>query len=357
MTIAPFSCTYSPQLPELLQMLNCSIALTTYQAGKLILISPLDDNRFSILPRSFDKPMGFDIQGNRMVMACKNEVMVFVNSVELAEHYPNKPNTYDSLWMPRITFHTGMVDLHDISIGKDVIWAINTSFSCLCQINGSYSFTPVWKPPFITDLVSEDRCHLNGMVMVDGVPKYVTMLGTTDTYQGWRGQITNGGILMDVVNNEIILRNLPMPHSPMIYKGDLYMLLSASGEVIKVDVTKKRYEVIKQMDGFCRGMDIFGDYMFIGMSKLRQNSSTFAKLPFAGRADAAGIKIVHLPTRAYIGEIVFQTSVDEIYGVKVLPGSIRPNVLNTVNPVYKYALAIPDNTFWANSNPDNDDHN
>jgi hypothetical protein len=40
--LAPFSCTYSPQIPELLQKLNCSLAITTYQAGKVIFISPKD---------------------------------------------------------------------------------------------------------------------------------------------------------------------------------------------------------------------------------------------------------------------------------------------------------------------------
>jgi len=346
-SLAPFSCRYSPQLPELLMKLDCSIALTTYQAGKLVLISPADENRFTMLPRSFNKPMGFEVSGNRMILATRDEVLVFENSEDLAVHYPNKPNTYDSLWLPRITFHTGQLDIHDIAIGKDVIWAVNTSFSCLCQVNGSYNFIPVWKPPFITELVSEDRCHLNGLVMMDGMPKYVTMLGNTNTLQGWRNNITQGGILMDVTTNEIILENLPMPHSPTMYKGELYLLLSATGEIVKVNIPGKSYEVIRRLDGFCRGMDIFGDYMFVGMSKLRKNSSTFAKLSFAEKANSSGIKIIHLPTGAFVGELTYETTVDEIYGLKILAGTIRPNVLNTINPIHKYALAIPGDTYWA----------
>ncbi len=347
--LGPFSANFSPQLPELLLALNCSIALTTYQAGKLVLISPTPDKeRLTTLPRSFNKPMGIAIDGDRMAVASKDEVILLENSRELATHYPNKQNTYDSLWLPRVTYFTGQVDMHDIAFGNDGVYAVNTSFSCVCKVDGNFNFKPVWKPVFIDNLVSEDRCHLNGMVMLDGKPKYVTALGTTNTAQGWRDTIVSGGVLIDVDTNEIVLNGLAMPHSPRIHDGELYMLLSASGEMVKVDVANKSLERVKKFDGFCRGLSIYNDYAFIGFSKLRKNSSTFAKLPFSDRANFAGVKVIHLPTQAEVGEIVYQTSVDEIYEVEILPNMIRPNVLNTINEVHKYALAIPGTTFWAN---------
>lgn len=347
--IAPFSASYTPQLPELLLALNCTIALTTYQAGKLVLISPNPDKeRLTTLPRTFQKPMGIAVQGDKMALASKDEVIILENSRELAVHYPNKQDTYDSLWLPRVTFYTGQVDMHDIAFGSDGIYAINTSFSCLCKVDGNFNFKPLWQPPFIDKLASEDRCHLNGLVMVDGKPKFVTALGSTNTPQGWRDEIVDGGILMDVETNEIILRGLAMPHSPRIYNGELYLLLSASGEFIKVNVVEKSYEVVKKFDGFCRGLSIHNDYAFIGFSKLRKNSSTFAKLPFSDKANYAGIKVIHLPTKAEVGEIIYQTSVEEIYEVEILPNMIRPNILNTINEVHKFSLSIPGSTFWAN---------
>ncbi len=283
-----------------------------------------------------------------MVLASKDEVILFENSRDLAVHYPNKKNTYDSLWLPRVTFYTGQVDMHDIAFGSDGIYAINTSFSCLCKVDGNFNFKPIWQPPFIDKLVSEDRCHLNGLVMLEGKPKYVTALGKTNTPQGWRENIVGGGILMDIDTNQIILDGLAMPHSPTIYNNELYLLLSASGEFVKVNVAEKSYEVIKKFDGFCRGLSIYNDYAFIGFSKLRKNSSTFAKLSFSDKANFAGIKIIHLPTNAEVGEIKYQTSVDEIYELKILPNMIRPNILNTINNIHKFSLAIPGNTYWAN---------
>jgi uncharacterized protein (TIGR03032 family) len=345
----PFASSYTPQLPELLLALNCSIALTTYQAGKLVTISPNPDGeKLTTLPRSFHKPMGIAIDGDKMAIASKDEVIVLQNSKELAEYYPNKQNTYDSLFVPRITYYTGQVDMHDIAFGSDGLYAINSYFSCLCKVDGNFNFTPIWQPPFITQLISEDRCHLNGLVMVDGKPKYVTALGTTNTHQGWRDNIVGGGILMDVTTNDVILKGLAMPHSPRMYNNELYVLLSASGEFVKVDVAKKSYQVIKKFDGFCRGLSIYKDYAFIGFSKLRKNSSTFSKLPFSDKANFAGIKIIHLPTQAEVGEITYQSTVDEIYEVLVLQDTIRPNILNTINDIHKYALAIPNQTFWAN---------
>lgn len=346
--LPPFSCTYSPQLPKLLSDLRISLAISTYQAGKLVFISPRDENSLTLLPRTFQKPMGFDLKGDKMVMACEDEIILFDNVPELAVNYPNKPATYDALFVPHATFYSGRVDMHDVKFGREDIFAVNTSFSCLCKITGHHNFIPVWQPGFIDALASEDRCHLNGLALENEQPKYVTALGTSNTPQGWRGNITSGGVLIDVVNNVTVLDALSMPHSPQFYNKELYLLLSAKGQLVKVDVANETYEVVKALEGFCRGMDIIGDYAFIGLSKLRKNSSTFAQLDFSDQAVTAGIKVIHLPTKALVGEIVFKTSIDEIYEIKVMPGALRPNILNTINPVHKFSLSIPSATFWAN---------
>jgi len=346
--LSPFSARFSPQVPELLNKLNCSIALSTYQAGKVVIISPHPDNEhLTTLPRTFQKPMGIAIKDDRMAISLKDEVIVFQNSRELATFYPNKQNTYDSLWLPRTTYYTGLVDLHDIDFGDDGIYAINTSFSCICKIDGEFNFTPVWKPPFINEIIPGDLCHLNGMVVLNGKPKYVTALGTTNTPQGWKENIVHGGVLMDVEKNEIILNGLSMPHSPKIYNNELYLLMSASGEFIKVNLETKSYQTLKKFEGFCRGLSFYKDFAFIGFSKLRKNSSTFAKLSFSDKANFSGIKIIHMPTNAEVGEIIYETSVDEIYEVIVLENMIRPNILNTIDDVHKLSLATPSTTYWA----------
>ena len=344
----PFSCTFSPNLPELLRQLGCTIALSTYQAGKVVFLSAKNDDKLVQLPRHFAKPMGIALHGNKMAIACLDEVLVLVNSPQLAAHYPKSPNTYDAMYMPRASYFTGQIDIHDLDYGvNDQLFAVNTSFSCIIKIDDNYSFTPVWQPSFITNLASEDRCHLNGMALQNGMPKYVTAFHDTDTPQGWRERVADGGIVIDVESSEIIARDLPMPHSPRLFEGELFLLLSATGELVKLEKNSGKYQRVTQLNGFVRGLCKHGDYVFIGHSKLRQNSSTFAKLKFAEQATTAGVSVVHLPTGALVGEIRYQSSVDEIYDVQVLPNCMAPGILNTEKPEYKLGLSTPEATYWS----------
>ena len=84
----------------------------------------------------------------------------------------------------------------------DELWVVNTRFSCLCTLDRTASFTPRWRPPFVSVLEPTDRCHLNGLGMVDGRPRYVTALGRTDAPGGWRPEKASGGIVMDIASGE-----------------------------------------------------------------------------------------------------------------------------------------------------------
>jgi uncharacterized protein (TIGR03032 family) len=347
----PFQCTYSPEVPELLLKLNCSLVISTYQAGKVIFLSPKNNEAIIQLPRTFSKPMGIAVDTNhsssKIAIACKDEIIVFANSPELGHHYPSKPNTYDAFYVPRLTYHNGNIDLHDLLWGNDRLFAVNTLFSCIATFDDTYNFTPYWAPPFISKLVSEDRCHLNGMIMIDGKPRYATCFSTSDTFQGWRDVVTSGGILIDIEKNEIIAEKLPMPHSPRMINGEMYLLLSATSELVRININKGDYEVIAKLNGFVRGFAHCGEYCFIGLSQLRKSSKTFSKLEIAGKPMNTGISIVHLPSGKISGEIIYNSSVEEIYDVHVLPGILRPNILNTIRPEYKMGLSIPGSTFWS----------
>jgi len=330
--------------------LNCSIVISTYQAGKLIFLSPRDENSLIQLPRTFEKPMGVahDEKKDKLALACKDEIIVFSNSKELAFHYPKSPNIYDALYMPRVTYHTGPLDIHDLSFGADgSLYAVNTLFSCIIKINDDYNFSPYWTPPFIDEIVSEDRCHLNGMAMQTGIPKFATSFNQGNSFQSWRENITTTGVVFDIETNEVVAGNLPMPHTPRLFNNDLYVLLSATGELVKINLNNGKYDVIVKLDGFVRGMSLYRDYLFIGLSKLRKNSSTFGKLDFAEKAKYSGIMVIHLPTGSIAGKITYLTSVDEIYDVHILADKIRPNILNTITPDHKSGLMTPKATFWA----------
>lgn len=347
MSVSPFTCSFTPNFPKLLQQLQCSLIITTYQAGKVIFISPNEAGRLTQLPRTFRKPMGIALQKNKMGIAIKDEVIVLTNVPSLAAQYPKKPSVYDGFFVPRATYYTGQVDIHDLDWGKEGLWAVNTSFSCLSLIDDNFSFTPKWQPHFITKLASEDRCHLNGMALQNGEPMYVTALGKGDVHQSWRDNIVKGGVLMHVPSNEIVLDHLAMPHSPRWYQDQLYLLLSASGELVKVDVQTGKYEVILPLKAFVRGMSIHQDFAFIGMSKLRKESKTFQKLQGVHQMDVAGVIVVHLPSAKVVAMLQYQNSVEEIYDIQILPHFKRPNILNTEMDDHRLSLSTPQASFWA----------
>lgn len=346
--LTPFSCTYTPQLPEILNRMGCTLVISTFQAGKVVLISPKNDEFLVQLPRNFRKPMGVAIENDKMAVATLNEVVILKNSKNLAKTYPNKPDTYDQIWIPRATYYTGYVDIHDLHFGKDnKLWAVNTSFSCLCSIDDNNSFTPEWKPHFISTLQPNDKCHLNGLAMIDGKPKYITGLGKGDSPQSWRENIVKGGILMDIASNEIICEGLAMPHTPRWYDGKLYCLLSAAQKLICIDPESGKYDDVAHIPGFVRGMSRLGDYVFIATSKLRKNSSTFKHLEIAEKANEATVVIVHLPTGSIQGKLMYKMSVDEIYDIQILPNAIRPNILNPYLDWHHRALQAPGLEYWG----------
>lgn len=345
--LPPFLCQYSPSFPALLQQLGCSLALSTYQAGKVVFVSPLNEQRLVQLPRSFPKAMGISLREGKLAIALKDAVQVFRNSPELAKSYPRKPQVYDALFMPRATYYTGQVDLHDVHWGADKLWAVNTSFSALCVVDDDYSFRPVWKPAFISKLASEDRCHLNGLAMRNDMPAYVSALGDGDTPQSWRDSITTGGVVMDIEKNQIVARGLPMPHSPRLYDGKLLVLCSASGELRLIEPEKEQSTVLFQADYFMRGMAKQGDYLFIGTSRIRKSSKTFGKLPMAKKAQHAGVIALHLPSLKIVAQFWYENSVDEIYDVQVLPNIQRPNIISTDMEEHRMGLLLPKRTFWG----------
>ena len=217
--------------------------------------------------------------------------------------------------------------MHDLVWGNDGLWGVNTLFSCLVLANDTLSFEPRWFPSFITESVGEDRCHINGLALEAGRPRYVTALGESNTEKGWRRYKVSGGILIDVEKNEIILRNLSMPHSPRIYDETLYFLLSSTGELARTTLDTGSFEIIAQLPGFARGMARHQNYLFIGLSRLRKSSPTFADLPIAQSSLFSGFVVLDLQSERIVSTFKYEHGCEEIYDIQIIPAVQRPGIL------------------------------
>ena len=163
---------HTSNFPDLLRHFNITLAVTTYQAGKLILLRPEGD-KLNTHFRSFSRPMGMAVNREHFHVGCRREIYKYVNIPEVADKIES-PKQHDAVYVRRSMHTTGEIDIHEMAYGNEGLWFINTRFSTLCTLHENFSFVPRWKPEFITRLVPEDRCHLNGLCMENGVPRYVT---------------------------------------------------------------------------------------------------------------------------------------------------------------------------------------
>lgn len=346
-TLPPFSCTATPGFVEVLADLNCALALSTYQAGKVVFIGR-DGDRLTQLPRQFDKPMGLACASGRLAVATRGETVVLADAPMLADAYAGRSGVYDALYVPRASYFTGEVDLHDMAWIGDALWGVVTRFSCLARIDDRHSFVPAWKPPFVSALTPDDRCHLNGMAVAGGAVRYVTALGRSDTPFGWRPGKATGGVLLRCPDGEPVLDGLCMPHSPRLIDGALYLLDSGTGRLLRVDAAAGSADTVAELPGFARGLAALGRILFVGLSRLRDRRS-FGNLPLEARAGSllCGVAAVDRLSGRIVGVLRYLNACEEIYDVAVLPGCRRPALMGVADDGHRAALALPGQAFWS----------
>ncbi len=339
-----FNFTQSDSFGPLLQQLGVSLVVTTYQANKLIVLREKHGG-LSILVRTFERPMGVAVDATRIALGTRDQVWHFRNAADLAPQVEPR-GTYDACFVPRSSHVTGDIGVHEVcwaGAKADELWLVNTRFSCLCTLHPDYSFVPRWQPPFISALAAEDRCHLNGLAIVDGEPRYVTALGQTDTRGGWRTDKARGGCVMSVPDGRVIADGMCMPHSPRWHDDALWLLNSGTGTLERVDpTTGMRHVVITELPGFARGLGIVGPYAFIGLSKIRETSAMDG-VPLAERRAElkSGVTVVHLRTGRVVATVDFETAVEEVFDVQVLAGNCFPEVLGFQKETIQNTFVVP----------------
>ena len=319
----------SPGLGKWLVDERVSLAFTTYQAGKLFLVGTHDDGRLSVFERTFNRCMGLWSDGQTLWMSSLYQLWRFENAAEPGQD----ADGYDRVYLPQVGFVTGDLDIHDVVVEDQgrVVFA-NTLFSCLATTSETHSFSPLWRPPFISEELPEDRCHLNGVALRDGRVRYVSCISRTDVIEGWREQRQKGGCVIDVDSGTPTVEDLSMPHSPRFHDDYLWLLESGSGYLGYVDPSGGEFVRVAFCPGYLRGLAFQGRFAVVGLSKPRVNR-TFSGLDLdqnLEKHDArprCGLAIIDLEERRIAHWLWIEGIVRELYDVVVLPGVRRPRVV------------------------------
>lgn len=335
-----FRSVYTNGFPRLLAQLGASLLVSTYQSGRLIAVRA-DGGSLNTHFRSFPSPMGIAVGPHVLALGTQRHVWEYRNQPEVGLKLQPR-GKHDACFLPRKSHVTGDIRVHELAFAEGGLWIVNTRFSCLAALDGEHSFVPRWRPPFITALSADDRCHLNGLAVVDGKVRFVTALGATDAPQGWREAKANGGILIDVPTGEIVARGLSMPHSPRWHAGRLWVLESGKGEIGTVDLATGRVDPVAQLPGFTRGLAFAGPYAFVGLSQVRE-SNVFGGLPLTERLKEklCGVWVVDVRTGETAAFLRFEGLVQEIFDVQLLPGIRYPEIAEPDSDLIAGAFALP----------------
>jgi uncharacterized protein (TIGR03032 family) len=312
---------HSPSFLDVLSQLRCSLLVSTYQAGKLAAIG-VADGRIHFSFHNFDQAMGVAVSPTRVAVGSRGQIWELDNQRDLARRM-EPAGTIDDGYFSRRAHVTGGIHCHELAWGAGgELWIVNTLFSCLATLHADYSFVPRWRPPFITALAGEDRCHLNGLAIDAGQPRFVTVMSETDAPAGWRPQKETGGCVLEVPSGDVVTRGLAMPHSPRWIHGRLWVLNSGYGSLETVDLATGRRETAVTLPGYTRGLAFCGQYAFIGLSRIRE-SAIFGGVPIAQHREQlkCGVGVVEWTTGQAVASLEFETGIEEIFDVQVIPQS------------------------------------
>jgi uncharacterized protein (TIGR03032 family) len=316
-------CTHSESLPSLLTELGLSVLISTYQTGHLVVVAARQ-GRLVLTFHQFERAMGIAVKPGCIAVCTRNEVWFLREASDIAAKLEPR-GYYDTCFLARTAHFTDDIRAHESAWVGNEFWVVNTLFSCLAALHPHYSFAPRWRPPFVTAFVPEDRCHLNGMAVVNGQPRYVTALAETDHQEGWRAVKSTGGCLIDVPSGHVVARGLALPHSPRVRGGSVFVLHSGHGRLDTVDASTGRLESVAELPGVARGLAIHGEFAFVGLSKARP---TLEAVPIVNRRDdlKCGLYAVDLRTGRLAGHLEFCSGVEEVFDVQVLPGICFPYI-------------------------------
>lgn len=337
----PFTLGMTPKVGQFLYAENISVIVSSYKSNQVFAFGAQDNGNLACFPSQFDRPMALALSPRQECLeiwvGCQSHLVrcCAAPSVynEATDQESGGGGNFTATLVPRQLHATGAHDVHGIYpfIPNSPLY-ISTLFSALCQLDTTKpeeNAHVLWKPSFVSELRAEDRCHVNGVCWVrcaDGMQAhYATCLSEADAFDGWRNHRIQGGVVVDMRTNEIIVRGLSMPHSPSWHKEKLWLLNSGTGELGYIDFDTRSFVSKIFIPGFLRGLQFHGRYAIVGAS-LSRHAERFQDLELGKTLEkkkisaTCGVYFVDMASWTITHLIEFTGGVQEIYDVLLVPG-------------------------------------
>jgi uncharacterized protein (TIGR03032 family) len=302
--------TLESDFAALLRDLGVSVLVATGDAGHVAVLGPYEAS-----VAVFDGPLALAYADGWLGIATALELLQY-------QDVPVARLGHDRCFLPRRAHATGRIEASDLAWCDGELWAVSSRFSCLCVRDDHASFCPMWRPPFLSAIAADDRCHLSGLAVRDGRPAFVTAFGTTDTPGGWRAHPA-GGVVLEVPSGQVVASGLHQPRSPRWYAGQLWLLESETGRLGRVE--QNRFVSVTRLDGAVRGLDFADRFAFVGLS----------------RPAGAGVAAVDLRTGQVVGTAALGDSAYEVTAVAVVSGAQGTVIVNNDAALLADAFVLP----------------
>ena len=225
----PLRAAHTPNFPALFRQLGQSLLVTTYQAGKLVMVRDEGDHLNSHY-RAFPAPMGLALANGGSKLAIGTTIQVWEFRDVPRRRPPLETNgTHDACYLPRSSHVTGNVLIHEMAYGAGEHSGSSTPASLawprstVSRANraGGRRPSPSWN---------------RRIAATSTAWPWWTASRSTSPRWAKRTKWLAGGptrpgaaCLMDVDSNAILCRGLSMPHSPRWYGGRLWVCESGWG--------------------------------------------------------------------------------------------------------------------------------
>src|SRR3954468_12988140 len=140
-----YQCTSN--FAPILAHLGVSLAVSTYQAGKLVVLGT-ETGSLSLGFHNFQRAMGIALADDRMAVGTRDQIWLLRSAPQIAPHLEDT-TAYDGCFLTRSCWFTGEIQSHEMAWIGSELWVVNTLFSCLCTLDEQHSFVPCWRPSFV----------------------------------------------------------------------------------------------------------------------------------------------------------------------------------------------------------------